>query len=198
MEYRKIESAIALGWSGTRVKTATKNSAAAFSDEDIIELVRDGDTEAFGRLVTRYENFVFTLVKGMVRSEEAARDIAQETFLRAYRGIRRFELRAGFRTWLYRIAHNTALSYLDREKRGSGESEPMEPSYAPNQPLRLKLENLIGRLKPEYRAVIMFYYFDDLKYEEIAETLDCPIGTVKIRLYRAKYELKKLWERYEL
>jgi RNA polymerase sigma-70 factor (ECF subfamily) len=76
-------------------------------------------------------------------------------------------------------------------------TERIDNSYE-RQTAKLTLEKIIAELKPEYRAVIILFYYEDLKYEEIAEALDCPIGTVKIRLYRAKYELKKLWSRYEI
>ena len=197
MKYPKLDTAIPGLFAGIRSGALAKRAVFTDPDIKIIDAVRDGDTEAFGKLVNRYEDFIFTLVLGMVRSEEMAKDIAQETFLRAYRGIRRFELRASFKTWLYRIAHNTAISHIRREKKNISEVELSEPAaYSSNHSLRMTLDKLIGKLRPEYRAVIVFHYYDDLKYEEIAEVLECPVGTVKIRLYRAKYELKKLWTEY--
>lgn len=200
MNLDNLETAIPRPIAGITANSPARRTVIADPDNGIIEAVRDGDTEAFGNLVNRYEDFVFTLILRMVRSEDMARDIAQETFLRAYRGIRRFELRSSFKTWLYRIAYNTALSHIKREKIEMKEIESTEPSLdtAPSHSLKLTLEKLIGKLKPELQSVIIFHYYDDLKYDEIAEVLQCPIGTVKIRLYRAKYELKKLWARYAL
>lgn len=198
MNFDNLETAFYRPIAGITANSPARPAVIADPDNRIIEAVRDGDTEAFGNLVNRYEDFVFTLILRMVRSEDMARDIAQETFLRAYRGVRRFELRSSFKTWLYRIAYNTALSHIKREKMEIKEVESTEPSFntAPSHSLKLTLEKLIGKLKPELQSVIIFHYYDDLKYEEIAEVLQCPIGTVKIRLYRAKYELKKLWARY--
>jgi len=169
------------------------------SDEDIITRVGEGDIEAFGILVKRYENFVYTLIRGIVSSEDSAKDISQEAFLRAYRALRRFEKKSSFKTWLYRIAYNTALNHLKRNKIPD-EALDIEPA-APddcneNIPLRMAIRKLVDRLKPEHKVIIILHYFDDLKYEEIAEVLSCPIGTVKIRLFRAKQELKMLWEKH--
>ncbi|MEE9554101.1 MAG: RNA polymerase sigma factor [candidate division Zixibacteria bacterium] len=198
MKYENYESAIPRPLAGIRAKFQAKRSVNSDPDDKILLAIREGETEAFGKLVNRYEDFVFTLVRGLVRSEEMTEDIAQETFLRAYRGIRRFELRSSFKTWLYRIAHNTAMSHLKRGMKDIGTVEAYEPSTIAtiDHSLKLTLEKLIGRLKPDLRTVILFHYYDDLKYEEIAEVLECPVGTVKIRLYRAKHELKKLWTKY--
>jgi RNA polymerase sigma-70 factor (ECF subfamily) len=200
MKYTVITSAIAQAT--VRRISAKRAEEVAVMDADflIVTAVREGDTEGFGKLVRKYEDFILTLAMGLVKSEEAAKDVAQETFLRAYRAIRRFQLKSSFKTWLYRIAFNTAMSHLKRENTSSqancdADAEPTIDFRRP-QSLRLTFEKLIKYLKPDLKAVILFHYYDDLKYEDIAEIMNCPIGTVKIRLYRAKYELRKLWERY--
>lgn len=178
---------------------AITGALGALSDEEIIGHVCDGDSEAFGLLVRRHEDFVFTLARGIVLSDDAARDIAQEVFLRAYRAIRRFEKRSSFKTWLYRIAYNTSMSHLKRLEKTTELDEGATDKQAADseaQPLRLALRKLIEMLKPELKAVVIFHYFDDLKYEEIAEIMNCPLGTVKVRLFRAKHDLQILWERY--
>jgi RNA polymerase sigma-70 factor (ECF subfamily) len=176
-----------------------KTESEVISDEEIILRVVDGNIEAFGLLVRKYENFVFTLVRGLVFSDEPAKDICQETFLRAYKALRRFENNSTFKTWLYRIAYNTALNYIKKYKLYN-EQEIDEANYhggnSEDIPLRMTLRKLIDRLKPEQKAIIMMHYFDELKYEEISEVLQCPVGTVKIRLFRAKHELKALWDKY--
>lgn len=169
-------------------------------DDYVIRSVTEGNSEAFGELVNRYEDFVFTLIRGLVGSEEDARDIAQETFLRAYRAIRRFQFKSTFKTWLYRIAYNTAMAHLGRDRDRGLPIQDVEPILKQDprggHSLRLTVEKLIGQLKPDLRAVIMFYYYDDLKYGQIAEIMACPVNTVKIRLYRAKHELGRLWREY--
>ena len=200
MKYDAITSTVARPFIRKRSAIARDKGQLSDSDTQIINSVREGDTEAFGELVRKYEDFVFTFILGLVHSEETAKDVAQEVFLRAYRGIRRFELKSSFKTWLYRIAYNTAISHLNREKAKARIDihQATEPAFNTRgrQSLRLTLEKLIGLLKPDHRSVIILHYYDDLKYEEIAEIMDCPIGTVKIRLYRAKHELKKLWAKY--
>jgi RNA polymerase sigma-70 factor (ECF subfamily) len=172
----------------------------ALSDEEIVTLVCGGDSEAFGILVKKYEDFVYTLVRGIVACDETAKDIAQETFLRAYRSIRRFEGKAAFKTWLYRIAYNTSMNHIKKRQANENLTEEMVDNLQFDKPVpspsALFVRKLIDRLKPEHRAIIILHYYEDLKYEEMAEVLNCPLGTVKIRLYRAKYELKMLWGKY--
>lgn len=178
-----------------------RHEAEAVTDEEVIARVCDGDIEAFGIFVAKYENFVFTLVRGLVGSDEAAKDVSQETFLRAYRALRRFESRSSFKTWLYRIAYNTAMNHIRKygtpNDRGVDEPASIGIKFE-DIPLRLTIKKLVDSLKPEHRAIIMLHYYDDLKYQEIAEVLGCPVGTVKIRLFRAKYELKLLWQKYAI
>lgn len=202
MKQNSATSAISNIISQKRLKIAEKRAEFTDPDISVILEIREGNCEAFGTLVNRYEDFVYTLIFGLVKSAEEARDITQEVFLRAYRSIRRFEQRSSFKTWLYRIAYNTAMAHLAREKKltereGNAAFDPVDDSYKRHN-TRIILEKIIAKLKPEYRAVIILHYYEDLKYEEIAETLDCPVGTVKIRLYRAKYELKQLWSKYAI
>lgn len=200
MKYDTVTSAVARPFVRRHSAEARDRGQLPDSDTQIINSVREGDTDAFGDLVRKYEDFVFTLILGLVHSEDTAKDVAQEVFLRAYRGIRRFELRSSFKTWLYRIAYNTTISHLNREKAQTGFDDDlaMEPALdnRGGQSLRLTFEKLIRLLKPDLKSVILLHYYDDLKYEEIAEIMECPVGTVKIRLYRAKRELKKLWGKY--
>jgi RNA polymerase sigma-70 factor (ECF subfamily) len=179
-----------------------RNMSSAADDFEIVDQIWDGNSEAFGILVRRYENFVFTLVCGIVGSEENARDITQEVFLRSFKAIRTYGKKASFKTWLYRIAYNCSMSHLARnklraEQLNEGNAE-IVASDENNLPLRQKMSKLINKLNPEHKAVIIFHYYDNLKYEEIAEILRCPLGTVKIRLFRARNELKKLWDNHAL
>jgi RNA polymerase sigma-70 factor (ECF subfamily) len=200
MNGEAIVTSIVKVFTGLAVRETSKAMADSRSDEAIIDLVTSGNTEAFGILVKRYDDFVFTLARGIVLSDDLAKDITQEVFLRAYRAIRRFEKKSSFKTWLYRIAYNCSMSHLknmdnkveslDDQKTEIGADNPGL------HPAKFAIRKLIDKLKPELKAVIIFHYYDDLKYEEIAEILGCPIGTVKIRLFRAKHELKELWEKH--
>jgi RNA polymerase sigma-70 factor (ECF subfamily) len=202
MDYELTSRAIPSLVNMHKIRSGAKKADISDPDYHVIEKIRDGNYQAFGELVRRYEDFAYTLIRSLVGNDDAAKDITQEVFLRAYKSIRRFEQRSSFKTWLYRIAYNTTMAHLARErKNGDRENasarDITDGSYE-NFDKKLILEKIIGMLKPEYRAVIILHYYDGLKYGEIAEALDCPIGTIKIRLYRAKYELKKLWSRYEI
>jgi RNA polymerase sigma-70 factor (ECF subfamily) len=171
-------------------------------DGEIIDMVLGGDTVMFGVLVKRYEDFVFAFARGILLSDERAEDVSQEVFIRAYRSLRGFERKSSFKTWLYRIAYNTSMSFL---KKDANYGDPindldLEISRKDSTPpsTRYLLRKIIDKLDPELRAVIIYHYFDDLKYDEIAEVTGSPIGTVKVRLFRAKHELKKLLEKYAL
>ncbi len=172
-------------------------SSDYYYDEEIIGFVANGDSEAFSILVRRYEDFVFTLARGLVKSEDEARDVSQEVFLRAYRALSHFERKSGFKTWLYRIAYNTSMTHIKKMPNNMESIEDntreIENHNSVHHPAKYYLRKLIDKLNPELKAVIIFHYYDDLKYEEIAEILNCPIGTVKVRLFRAKHELRKLW-----
>lgn len=201
MKNRSLAPAITSFFRGP-LNNATASNCIEAAEEKLIEQVCDGDIEAFSILVRRYEDFVFTLARGMVCSDDEAADISQEVFLRAYHYLRRFERRSSFKTWLYRIAYNVSVSHLSKRREAvesSSESEPEPISVTGGSvALTLTLEKLISMLKPDLRAVVIFHYYQDLKYEEIAEILGCPVGTVKVRLYRAKADLKKLWEKYAI
>ena len=200
MEQNQFSSSLLGRAAHVRLNVNPPESKFYDSDDIIIDAVCDGDTRKFEELVIKYQDFVYTLVFNIVKTEESAKDVVQEVFLRVYKSIRRFERKSSFKTWLYRIAYNTALAHLKREKPLSalGDQVLLEPKAKPakDHALKMTLDKLIAKLKPELQAVILFHYYDDLKYEEIAEVLDCPLGTVKIRLYRAKFELRKLWEIY--
>ena len=202
MEYRTAIAGIYGLFASSIAKISGNRAYLQDTDNSVINKVRDGDHDAFGILVKRYDDFAFSLARGMAGNDESARDITQEAFLRAYRSIRRFEQRSSFKTWLYRIVYNTALAHISREKKAAerdnaAASELIDGSYT-SMSKKLLVEKIISKLSPDYRAVIMLHYYEDMKYEEIADTLNCPIGTVKVRLYRAKYELKKLWSEYEI
>lgn len=206
MERDNASSALAGGFGRagefSMPKIAERKAGFIDPDDIVIEKIKDGNPEAFGVLVRRYEDFIYTLIIGIVRYPEMAKDVSQEVFLRVYKSIRSFEQRSNFKTWLYRIAFNTALAFLAREKSMVARANAMEPSMVDNsyryRSDKMTLEKIIGMLRPEYRAVIILHYYEDLKYEEISEVLECPVGTVKIRLYRAKYELKQLWSKYAI
>lgn len=174
-------------------------------DQRLVEACRAGRTEAFGMLVLRYKDRLYPTIARLTGSPEDALDILQDAFLRAYQKLGHFQGGSSFYTWVYRIAVNLALS--ERRKRRPAIHRPgplaLDPAEAADDPERsdpagpLELadrkrlvEQALETLAPEYRAVVVLKDMDGLRYEEIAETLGIPIGTVRSRLHRGRCELR--------
>jgi RNA polymerase sigma-70 factor, ECF subfamily len=181
------------------------------SDVELVKRCQAGDAGAFGELVTRYRNRVYTMVYGMVQNEQDAWDLSQEGFLKAWRSIHRFKGQSSFYTWLYRIMTNVTIDSL-RRKGVRGEMEFDDRTVARVEPgsrttpaeaplprrkleqgeIRKKIDEAIAKLSPDHRAVIVMKELEELQYNEIAEILDCSIGTVMSRLFYARKKLQIL------
>lgn len=184
----------------------------AGDERDLIVRAQRGDVEAFGELVGRYQSAVFNVAYRMVGNRADAEDAAQETFLRAFRAIGRFDVERPLAPWLKRIATNHCLNWLQtaRMKTTSvvtdmhypGEEAETMDRYAQARPLPEQLvirretaeqiRNAILQLPPHYRAVIELRHFQNLSYDEIADTLDRSLSNVKSDLYRARKTLAEL------
>ncbi|MFO0876919.1 MAG: sigma-70 family RNA polymerase sigma factor [Gemmataceae bacterium] len=181
-------------------------------DHDLIAESLAGDSSAFGELVRRYQDRLFNTVYRLVDNAEDALDVVQEAFLSAYQSLDSFKGDSLFFTWLYRIAVNTAIS-LKRKKRvliripdrnGENLAEPADPSEL-NRPGHAieqaeeerKLHRALARLSAEHRTVLVMKELEGQKYEDIAETLGVPIGTIRSRLHRARLELREMLEQEE-
>ncbi len=176
-------------------------------DPVILERFKNGDTSAFKEIVIAYQDNIYELCFRMLGDRDNAQDAAQETFLKAYQGIGRFEPDASIYTWLYRIGVNTCIDYKRRSALesffrrpfSSGDAIEQEPSDAPS-PERLAeskqaaaaLQKALGKLSHKLRAVIVMKEIEELSYEDIAKVLDISLGTVKSRISRAREELKRL------
>lgn len=173
------------------------------TDEELIEKTLSGDGEAFGTLVASYQDRLYRVALIIVRDAEEARDVVQETFLQAYANLSGFRKSSRFYTWLYRIAFNISVGVLRQKRRtvpverlidetggeiaSRGES-PQERQQR-KESIRI-LWKAIDRLPLEYRTPIVLREIDGSSYEEIAEILKIPLGTVRSRLYRARLLLK--------
>jgi RNA polymerase sigma-70 factor (ECF subfamily) len=169
-------------------------------DEQLVErAATGGDNQAFAELVRRHQGKVRGLLLRLTGSPPLADDLAQEVFLRAYRGLVGFEGRARFSTWLYRIAYNVFLNHRSRSKElaalplgfDSQTAAPDGELSANRLDMRRDLAGAIAALPERYRAVVTLYYLEDVSYPEIAEVLDLPLGTVKTHLHRAKKLLRQ-------
>jgi RNA polymerase sigma-70 factor (ECF subfamily) len=161
-------------------------------DRDLIAKARRGDVEAYNLLVSRWEKRVFNYLLRLVRNREDALDVSQDVFLKAYQNLPRLEDPAKFAGWLFRIAHNEAYSLL-RRQRPEGELPPETGrTGAGLLPLELSLavEAALGRLTEEQREAVILKVYQGFKFDEMAEILECPVSTVKSRLYTALDLLK--------
>lgn len=158
-----------------------------------------GDGEAFAELVRRYDRPVYHLAYRTLRDVEEARDVAQETFFKAYRSLRTYRPEKKFSTWIFSIAYHACCDRLNRRRRFSSEELGEYADAAPGPEHRVialdeaqRLRDAIALLPEKYRAVITLYHLQGRQYDEIADVLDLPMGTVKTHLFRAKEHLRRL------
>jgi RNA polymerase sigma-70 factor (ECF subfamily) len=173
-------------------------------DQALVERVQKGDKAAFDLLVLKYQNKIIQLVNRYVRDADEAMDVAQEAFLKAYRAIDRFRGDSAFYTWIYRIAINTAKNHLVASSRrppggdiDAQEAEQYDSAAGLREhdtPERLLLKDeiqatiarAIEALPDELKTAITLRELEGMSYEEIAQTMECPIGTVRSRIFRAR------------
>jgi RNA polymerase sigma-70 factor (ECF subfamily) len=180
-------------------------------DRRLIAEVLAGNTAAFGELVVRYQDRLFNVAYRVLDNADDAADVVQDVFVNAYQSLKSFKGDSELFTWLYRIAFNTAISFKRRRRgmvrldghgggddgRGGIDPEDRSTDTAPEADMeRSEDERVLGeamaKLSPEHRTVLVLKDIDGLKYEEIAEVMGVPIGTVRSRLHRARLELKGL------
>jgi RNA polymerase sigma-70 factor (ECF subfamily) len=173
------------------------------NERELVERCRLGDEGAFQELVDRYKDLVFALIARTIRDRSHAEDLAQDVFLRIHRGLPYFRAEARLSTWIYRIVVNTCLQEHGRPDRfvSIDEDEPRSrnPVAADDRQfedleMRERLEKAITRLPANYRLLIAAHYLEGVKYEDLAEAFQLPLGTVKTQLHRAKQQLRRLLE----
>jgi RNA polymerase sigma-70 factor (ECF subfamily) len=183
------------------------------SDLELVKRCQAGQTEAFDELVSRYRTRVFAMIYNMVHNEQDAWDLAQESFVKAWKSIKRFRRHSSFYTWVYRIVMNVTIDWLRKKQiKGAGaefddsiqlkdidpasrtvpKAEPLPHERMEQREIRAKIDHALGQLSPEHRAVILMKETEDMQYHEIAETLGCSIGTVMSRLFYARKKLQNL------
>ncbi|MEM7385196.1 MAG: sigma-70 family RNA polymerase sigma factor [Verrucomicrobiota bacterium] len=181
------------------------------SDQELVARCQKGDRLAYDALVVRYRNRIFAMILNMVRNEADAWDLAQDAFVKAWLALPKFEARSSFYTWLYRIAHNVTYDWLRKKKieaRGEFNDDikaAIEPGartapkgvlqpdeQARQQDIRRRLETALAELSPEHRSVVVMKEIEGRQYKEIAEIMECSIGTVMSRLFYARKKLQSL------
>lgn len=184
-------------------------------DSELIDAVLAGDPDAFQALIERYQDRVFRLLSRFCRDRAETEDLAQDVFLKVFRKLHTFQRDSGFYTWLYRIAVNTATDDLTRRRRrrlqlvedvtildgGDRHGNAREPGHAGSaQPLldeeiRRVTREILDTLPEKYRTILLLREYEDLSYTDMAEVLQCSMGTVESRLFRARQRFKEALER---
>ena len=191
---------------------ASRSTLATASDQEVVAQACAGREAAYRELIRRYERPIYSLIYRMVRDRELAEDLAQETFVKALNAIATYRPEFKFSSWIFKIANNAAIDHLRRRELdtlsldgspnaatpdqveatilqvGDRSENPLEELQA--RELGTAIELAISRLRPEYRSCILLRHVDGRPYEEIAEILGLPLGTVKTYIHRARHELR--------
>ena len=186
----------------------------AKNDFQLVLKAKEGSQKAFADLMQRYKDSIYFMSLKMVNNKEDAMDITVETFAKAFEKLDKYQPEYAFSTWLFRVATNNCIDFLRKKKLNtvsidnmmdddddrpmqikSDTLNPEESSIKRQQSEELKL--LVESLPPRYRNLLTLRYFDELSYEEIAQQLDLPLGTVKAQLFRAKYLLGNIINRID-
>ena len=183
------------------------------TDQEVVLAARDGQERAYRELIRRYERPIFSLVYRMVRDRELAEDLSQETFVKALNAIESYRPEYKFSSWIFKIANNATIDHLRRRELDTlsleGARDATTPDRAEATALQVRdrgetpleemearelgsaIEQAVGKLRPEYRSCILLRHVEDRSYEEIAEIMELPLGTVKTYIHRARAELKE-------
>jgi RNA polymerase sigma-70 factor (ECF subfamily) len=177
------------------------------SDSHIVSSILEGDIDKYALIVERYEAKLLRYANFLIKDYDMASDLVQETFIKAYTNLRGFDLNKAFSSWVYRILHNEAMNVIKRNKKSPSFSDrgmtgdEIFVKFSTDKTidknfLKDNVKKCLGDMSIKYREVIMLYYFDHLKYDEISDILHIPTSTVGIRIKRAKVELKKVCENH--
>ena len=195
------------------MQTEATPAQADVSELELVRQCQAGQSEAFDQLVIRYRTRVFAMIYNMVHNEQDAWDLAQESFVKAWKSIKRFRRHSSFYTWIYRIVMNVTIDWLRKKQiKGAGtefddavqmkdidpasrtvpKADPLPHQQLEHAEIRARIDRAIKQLSPEHRAVILMKEIEGMQYHEIAETLGCSIGTVMSRLFYARKKLQHL------
>jgi RNA polymerase sigma-70 factor (ECF subfamily) len=188
-----------------------KRKARNRADSQVVLKIRDGDTGAYRILVEQYQGRIYSMVLGMVKDEEHAWDITQDSLIKAFKKLDSFRIDSSFYTWLYRIASNSAIDYLRKAKRrrteefddGVGAKDQagmIDPMYSTTSPakdlersqLKDRIFEAMQHISPEQRQIVLLREVEGYSYKEISDTMDIPEGTVMSRLFYARRKLQEL------
>jgi len=197
----------------TKAMSVDASSASAATDRDIdfviVQRVQSGDVSAFDELILKYRERLYAIIYNLTSNREDAADLTQDAFIKAFGSIDRFKGKSSFFTWLYRIAVNTALTHLKRNRmRRFFSFDSVDEEMAPREVLDVlsqkadsdraallgelqeRLNEALQKLSPKHRTVVVLFEIEGLNHQEIAEIMDCSVGTVRSRLHYAKQQLQ--------
>ncbi len=174
------------------------------TDGYLVEEVLAGNTKAYAVLVNRYKDMVFTLAVGLLHNRQEAEEVAQDTFLKTFKALSGFQNKSKFSTWIYRIVYNECISRLRRKKNNlisveelsygelSDNFEEMEPEWIQKEERKRQLYEAISRLKEDERTILMLYYFENCRVDEISDITSLSNENIKSRLFRARKKLHSI------
>ncbi len=183
------------------------------TDQEVVAQARAGRERAYRELIGRYERPVFSIIYRLVRDRELAEDLAQDTFIKVLNALDRYDPKLKFSSWIFKIAHNTAIDRLRKREVATlsldgspnartaddieatritvASTEESPEDYAASREIGEEIEKALALLRPEYRTAIVLWHIEDRPYDEIAEIMEIPLGTVKTFIHRARNELRK-------
>jgi RNA polymerase sigma-70 factor (ECF subfamily) len=186
-----------------RERPKKERSAGAIEDQVLVERVLSGDNRAFERLVEKYKKRIYYLAYKMTRDHDSADELAQESFVKAYQALSRFKKDYSFYTWIYRICVNLSINFLKKEKNSvstdlisdkellqfsKNVSNQLESMITSEQAAIVK--QALETIPPDQKAVFILKTYENMTYEQMANVLNCSIGTVMSRLFRARHKLR--------
>lgn len=177
------------------------------TDEELASLVQQGQKEKFGELMKRYKQKLFRYGRQFLRDSDNIEDVIQDVFIKTYQNINSFDISQRFSPWIYRIAHNTYINAIKKQNSGPlylfdfdtimahavVEEDPVVKEREQKE-IKEIVDKCLSQIEPKYREVLVLYYVEDLSYKEIADILQIPIGTVGVRVMRAKKMLKEKYD----
>lgn len=178
------------------------------SDEMLVERARENDPDAFKRLVDKHKTKIYSIAYRLLGNHSDADDLAQETFIRAYRGLGKFKGQSSFSTWLYRIMVNCCMDLWRRRKQRSRDLQLDEALLVENQggegardaaelrELQSAVAEAIDSLPPKHRMALVLHEFDDMTHEDVARAMGCSVGTARSRLHYARAKMQQKLRRF--
>jgi len=174
----------------------------------LIDAINNGDTRAYAQLVNRYKDLVYTLAVRMVKNREEAEEVAQDTFIKVFKSLNKFKGDSKFSTWIYRVAYNTCLDNIKKNKKHLNNVTIDEFTFNKLETIDNALDNIIkeeksvlirkciNRLPEDSSALLTLFYFEELSLDEISKIINIEANTVKVKLFRARKKLAVILEQY--